>query len=182
MGAAYPVEMAVTEPASAVVARVPLPPALARLRSRWDRAAGLGVPAHVTILFPFLTPSALDPSVRRTLAAIASAVEPFDVRFARVERFPNVVYLAPEPADPFSGLIAAVAARFPDHPPYEGAFEVVIPHLTITEADDAPLDEIEPLAAGPLPFTCRIAALEVIVEGADGRWRSRWRIPLGIRR
>ncbi len=134
------------------------------------------------MLFPFLSPSALDPAVRRQLAVIASAVAPFDVRFARVGRFPNVVYLAPEPADPFVALTEAVSSRFPEHPPYEGAFEVVIPHLTITEAADAPLDEIEALADGALPFSCRATALEAIVEGPDGRWRSRWRIPLGVRR
>ena len=176
--------MAATEPASAVVVRVPLPPGLARLRSRWDRAAGLGVPPHVTVLFPFLSPSALDPGVRRELAAIASSVAPFEVRFARVGRFPNVVYLAPEPADPFVALTEAVSSRFPEHPPYEGAFDVVIPHLTITEADvgAAPLAEITALAGGSLPFVRRATALETIVEGPDGRWRSRWRIPLGVRR
>jgi 2'-5' RNA ligase len=174
--------MAATEPASAVVVRVPLPPALARLRSRWDRAARLGVPPHVTVLFPFLKPSALDPTVRRQLAGIAATVAPFEVRFTSVGRFPNVVYLAPEPADPFVALTEAVASRFPEHPPYEGAFDVVIPHLTITEADEAPLDELEALAAGSLPFHRRATALEVIVEGDDGRWRSRWRIPLGFRR
>ena len=93
-----------------------------------------------------------------------------------------MVYLAPEPADPFSRLTAAVAARFPDHPPYEGAFEVVIPHLTITEAEEAPLDAIAVEAARTLPIGCRVTTLEVIVEGEDGRWHSRWRIPLGIRR
>jgi 2'-5' RNA ligase len=174
--------MAPIEPASAVVVRVPLPPAVARVRARWDRAAALGVPPHVTVLFPFVAPSALDPTIRRHLAEIAATVEPFDVRFARVARFPNVVYLAPEPADTFAGLTAAVAARFPGHPPYDGAFDVVIPHLTITESDTAPLDEVERLAAGHLPFGRRMSALEVIVEGADGRWRSRWRIALGATR
>ena len=44
--------MALIEPASAVIVRVPVPPGIERLRTRWDRAASLGVPAHVTVLFP----------------------------------------------------------------------------------------------------------------------------------
>ena len=174
--------MVVTEPASAVVVRIPLPPGLGRLRRRWDRAARAGVPAHVTILFPFLPAARLDPDARRELAAIAATHEPFDVRFDRVERFPNVVYVAPEPAAPFSRLIEAVATRFPDFPPYDGAFDEVIPHLTITEAETAPLERIAEQAVRALPFKHRVLAMDVLVEDGAGRWRSRWRLPLGVRR
>ncbi len=174
--------MVATEPASGIVVRITVPVAIARLRRRWDRAAGAGVPAHVTILFPFLAPERLTPTDRRALAEIATGQEPFDVRFARVGRFPGVVYLVPEPSDPFARLTAEVVARFPDFPPYGGAFDGVVPHLTVTEADGADLDAISDRAATSLPFGCRITALEVIVEGDDGRWRPRWRIPLGVRR
>ncbi len=174
--------MASTEPASAIVARVPVPPILERLRRRWDLAAGTGVPAHVTILFPFLPADALLPEVRRDLAAIAAAHQPFDVRFERVDRFPGVVYVPPDPATPFIRLTEAFAARFPDYPPYGGAFDVVIPHLTVAESADAPLDEIAAVAGRALPFRHRIAVLEVLVEGGEGRWHTRWRLPLGVRR
>ncbi len=65
---------------------------------------------------------------------IAARHEPFRVRFERVGLWPGVVYLAPEPADRFSRLIDDLVAAFPHHPPYGGAFDEVIPHLTITEA------------------------------------------------
>jgi 2'-5' RNA ligase len=172
--------MPATGPASAIVVRVPMPHDVERLRRRWDRAAGLGVPAHVTILFPFLAPGDLVPAARRDLAAIAAANQPFEVTFASVGRFPNVVYLAPDPAVPFVRMTDAVVERFPNHPPYDGAFDHVIPHLTITESVSAPLDEIEREAARLLPIHHRITTLEVLIEGAEGRWRSRWRIPLGV--
>src|SRR4029077_829384 len=121
---------------------VPLQPALARLRARWDWAANVGVPAHITIVFPFLPAHRLVPDVRRHLAALAAGQRPFDVRFARVGRFPTVVYLAPEPSAPFTRLTEAVVDRFPDYPPYGGVFEEVIPHLTITESETAPFDDI----------------------------------------
>ncbi|MEO8572267.1 MAG: 2'-5' RNA ligase family protein [Chloroflexota bacterium] len=174
--------MVTPEPTSAIVARVPVPPALERLRRRWDLAAGTGVPAHVTILFPFLPAEALLAEVRCDLAAIAAAQQPFDVRFERVDRFPGVVYVPPEPATPFIRLTEAFAARFPDYPPYGGAFEVIIPHLTVAESADAPLDEIAAAARRALPFRHHVSTLEVLVESGEGRWRTRWRLPLGVRR
>ncbi len=170
------------EPASAVVVRVPLPAVLARLRRRWDWAASVGAPPHVTVLYPFLPARSLDAGVRQALCEVAAGQQPFDVQFTRVGRFPSVVYLVPEPAEPFTGLTAAVVARYPDFPPYEGAFTEVVPHLTITEAEVAPWHAIVDRTVVALPFTHRVAALEVLIEGGDGRWNRRWRIPLGVRR
>ena len=164
---------------SAVVVRVPVPPVAERLRRRWDWAAQSGVPAHVTILYPFIPVIDLDTSVRQALAGIAADHEPFDVRFSRVGRFPTVVYLAPDPPEPFNRLTEAIHARFPDFPPYEGAFEVVIPHLTIVESIEAPLDEVATAAETALPFGHRATRLEVLVHGPDDRWHSRWRLRLG---
>jgi hypothetical protein len=142
------------------------------------------VPSHVTILYPFVPAAGLVPAVREVLAEIARKVEPFDVRFEEVGRFPGVVYLAPEPAGPLSGLTQAVHARFPDYPPYEGEFAEVIPHLTITETLDRGLDEtmlgwIADEATRHLPFGVPIDRLDVLVEGVDGHWRGGWRLPLG---
>ena len=170
-----------TEATSAIVVRVPLPAALARLRARFDWAAGVGVPPHVTIIFPFLPAELLGPDARHTLAEVAARQRPFDVRFARVERFPTVVYLAPEPSASFTRLTEAVVERFPDYPPYGGEFEEVIPHLTVTESADAPYEEIADAAKAHLPFTHRVSRLEVLVEGGEGRWHGHWRIPLGVR-
>ena len=77
---------------------------------------------------PFLPVAALTPTSGTGSTAIAAAVEPFEVRFERVRRFPGVVWLDPEPAEPFRSLTAAIVARWPDHPPYGGVFDEVIPH------------------------------------------------------
>ncbi len=171
-----------TEPASAIVARIPIPRSLARLRARWDSAASVGVPPHVTIIFPFLPAGRLGPEVRRTLAGVLGTHDPVEVRFEQVGRFPTVVYLAPEPSTPFTHLTDAVVGRYPDFPPYGGAFDVVIPHLTVTESADAPLDEIARQAAASLPFAHRVDSLEVLVEDGNGRWRAHWHIRLGVKR
>jgi 2'-5' RNA ligase len=169
------------EPASAIVVRVPIPTALQRLWATWDRSASIGVPPHVTILFPFLPADQLVPKIRRELAAIAATQAPFVVWFERVGHFRGVVYLAPEPAAPFIRLTNAFVGSFPEMPPYGGVFDDVIPHLTIAESDAAPLDGVAAAAERVLPFFHRVTALEVLVEGGESRWRTHWRLPLGVR-
>jgi len=173
--------MPTTVPVTAVVVRVSLPEALADIRRRHDPAAANGVPAHITLLFPFIPVARLGPAVRRDLATLAGSVAPFDVRFSDVGRFPGVVYLAPEPADRFVALTASIVSRFPDYPPYAGTHSEVVPHLTLTDAPGAPLDAVAGAARHWLPFSRRIGALELLVEDGAGHWTRHWRIPLGRR-
>ena len=135
----------------------------------------------MTILFPFVPAAGLTSAHRSALEAIARTVEPVEIAFRRVGRFPTVVYLDPEPSGPLRTLTDAVVARYPDHLPYGGAFDDVIPHLTVTDDGDAPLDLVAAEASRWLPFTHHAAALEVLVESPEGRWHRRWRLPLGIR-
>ena len=165
--------------ASAVIVRVPVPAPVERIRRRWDYAARLGVPSHVTVLFPFFGPDDLDRAVRRELAAIATRHRPFRVRFERVGRWPSVAFLAPEPSEPFARLTRDVVERFPDYPPYEGAHAEVVPHLTVAENPNAPLDEIAGAVEAALPFEHLVTSLAVLIETADGRWHGHWRLPLG---
>lgn len=167
--------------ASGLVVPFTVPSALGGLRERWDRAATAGAGPHVTILYPFLPCDALGLAVRTELAAIARDVPGFAVRFERVRRLADVVWIEPEPADPFAALTAAVAERWPDHPPYGGRFETVIPHLTLVESEVAPLEAIEQAAARVAPFVRRAQRLELWCQDAAGRWRPRWRIPFGVR-
>ena len=173
--------MTTADPISGVVVRVALPSGLARLRAGDDMAAAVGAPPHITLLYPFVPVERLRPAVRRDLAEIAASVEPFDVRFARIGRFPTAIYLVPEPSAPFAALTAAIEARFPDHPPYEGAFDEVIPHLTLVESGGVDLDRIAAASRRFLPFTRRVRSIELLVEDGTGRWHGRWRIALGVR-
>ena len=170
-----------SEPVSALVVPFTVPAALARVRRRWDYAALTGVGPHVTVLFPFLPCGDLGPPARAELAAIARAVPGFEVRFERVRRFPELVWVEPEPADPFAALTASVVRRWPDHPPYGGAFDTVIPHLTLVESDVADLETIEELARQSTPFSRRAQRLELWCQDGAGRWRVRWRMPFGVR-
>lgn len=170
-----------TTPVSALAVPFRVPPSLLRLRRRWDFAALAGAGAHVTVLFPFLACSELDSGVRAELAAIAGRVPAFEVRFERVRRFPGRVWIEPQSAKPFAALTSALAAHWPDYPPYGGMFDTVIPHLTVVESDDAPLDAVEEAARRVAPFTARAERLELWCQNAAGRWRPRWRMPFWVR-
>jgi 2'-5' RNA ligase len=168
------------QPPSGLAIPIRLPAALDRLRARWDRAALAGAGPHVTVLFPFLPSSELTPPVRAALAAIAAGEGPFDLRFDRIRRFDDgLVWVEPEPVDPFVRLTAAVVARWPAYPPYGGLFDIVIPHLTIVESTDAPLEAIESAARSSLPFEARATRLELWRQDDAGRWLPHWRLPLG---
>jgi 2'-5' RNA ligase len=122
---------------SALVALVPEAERLiGACRLAHDPSAALGVPAHVTVLYPFKTPEAISSNDLAALQALFAAQPAFDMTLAELRQFPGVLYLAPEPAEPFAVLTSVVVARYPDWPPYGGAFAEVIPHLTLAQVDD----------------------------------------------
>jgi hypothetical protein len=168
-------------PPSGIAVPIALPPGLAKIRERWDLAASLGAQPHVTALYPFAPATGLTDMVHDDLARIAGAVEPFAVRFERARRFPGVVWVEPVPDGPFVALTAAIATRWPDWPPYGGLFDTVIPHLTIAESVDAPLDEVAAAAEAELPVEGRADRLELWLQDAAGRWRPHWAFPFGVR-
>ena len=74
---------------SAFIVRVPqAEPHVATLRERLDPSARLGVPAHITVLYPFMAPEQIDAALVAKVRAIATATAPFVFRLARIDRFP----------------------------------------------------------------------------------------------
>jgi 2'-5' RNA ligase len=165
---------------SAVVVHVPeAEPVVGAWRRAHTYDAPLGMPAHVTILYPFVPRAELAEAEPR-LAELVAGHAAFDATFARTARFPEVLYLEPEPAERFLQLTGAVVAAWPEHPPYESVHDTVVPHLTVAESEDASLlDSIASEVEPRLPVRQRVAAASLFVEGDDGRWREHGRLPLG---
>lgn len=164
---------------SAVVVHVPeAEPLVGEWRRAHTHDAPLGMPAHVTLLYPFV-PRARVGEAEPRLAELLAGHDAFDATFARTARFPAVLYLEPEPPGRFLDLTAAIAQTWPEHPPYEGAHETVVPHLTVAESEDAALlDAIAAEVEPGLPLRQRVQAASLFVEGDDGRWREHSRLPL----
>jgi 2'-5' RNA ligase len=154
-------------------------PAVGEWRSRHTYDGPLGIPPHVTLLFPFVPAGRLTGEVEERLTRLLGAARAFDVSFARAARWPSLLYLEPRPSEPFSALTEAIAAAWPEHPPYEGEHEVVIPHLTVAELEDGEfLDRIAADVEPHLPIESRIREAQLYVEDDAGRWHERWRLPL----
>jgi 2'-5' RNA ligase len=169
------------EPASAIIVAFPIPRRIEAIRREHVSVARLGVPPHVTILSPFLPAAGLDPPVRQRLAGIARGLPSFGVQFRAVRRFPDALYLEPEPAAPFRRLVRDVCAAFPGHPPYgDPAYlpDSIVPHLTIAIGDRSAFDRLAALAARFLPISLAARNITVVAERTDGRWRTVWRLPL----
>jgi 2'-5' RNA ligase len=143
------------------------------LRLRYDRSAARGVPAHITILFPFLSDEELDEAA---LEGTFASHRAFDFELARVDHFgDDVTYLAPVPDTPFRALTEAVWRRWPSHPPYGGDHLDPVPHLTVAETK-LEVPDVEAV----LPIAARAREVLLLVETEpDGGWVVLRRYPLG---
>jgi hypothetical protein len=151
-------------------------------RLRLDASAPLGAPAHVTVLFPFVPADAVDDGVLRRVADVVRTVPAFGYAFRRTAWFDDrVLWLAPEDDAPFRDLTHRVWAAFPQHPPFEGAFADVVPHLTV--GHERPVERLARAEAEVRPrLPVEGTATEVVLLAQDergGRWRRRAAFPLG---
>jgi 2'-5' RNA ligase len=160
---------------------VPVPAAdsvVGRWRHEYDPVAAMGVPAHITLLVPWLAPEEIGASDLAELDEELSDVKAFEFDLTHVDWFGRrVLWVAPEPSKPFLKLTNRIADRF-GTPPWEDEFDEVVPHLTVAHASDGV--ELVPIAAdvtGRLPLHCRAEEIWVMV-GGEGRWEKRHRLPL----
>jgi 2'-5' RNA ligase len=168
-------------PESALIVPVPQAESVVQsFRARFDPAAPLGVPAHITVLYPFLVPEALDQPVCDELGAIFAGVPPFPFTLGSVARFPDAVYLAPQPTEPFSRLTAAIATRWPQTPPYGGIYDEIVPHLTVAHTVKTIVENIRREIEPNLPIACVAREAWLMAKRGDG-WVVERRFPFSGR-
>jgi hypothetical protein len=145
-------------------------------RDRYDPSASRGVPAHITISYPFLPASRENPeSIHTTLRELFLGCSPFEFSLIEPRCFPGVLYLAPDPGSPFVGLIEAVLERFPDAELYGGEFKDILPHLTVAYAEEEHLlarirREFDELSRGKLPLRSRADRVQLF-DNREGFWK-----------
>ena len=157
-------------------------PIVARWRRAHTRDGADGMPAHVTLIYPFVDDAHLGDEVIAHLGDVLAGIAPIDVRFGAFGRFdanPPVLYLEPAPAQPLHDLITVIAASFPGHPPFGGRHECVIPHLTVAQTQDAgAIAAAEDDVARHLPLSARLDAVHVLAHRAGRGWRTHTAIAL----
>lgn len=167
---------------SAVIVTVPSAEhAVGQYRAQFDSAAALGVPAHVTVLFPFVPPHAIDAQAIEMLATAIASVPRFHATFETTGWFgTKVLWVEPQPADRFQALTTAVANAFPAHLPYAGEHDEVIPHLTVGHgADEERLRHAEKQVLRHLPIRLTVTTATLWCgTDAPGSWQQVASLPL----
>lgn len=149
-------------------------PALEPVRAEFHaEAVARGIPFHVTVLFPFVAPDVMPAS---ELEQLFGSFPPLDFSLTRLAEFPGFVYAVPEPDRDLLVLMRAVYERFPETPPYEGEFDEVVPHATLSEG--APLDAVVDRCESLLPIACRVDGVTLLVETRPDRWSEGRRFAL----
>lgn len=165
---------------SAVTILVPeAEPVVGHWRLAHDPSAAEGVPAHVTLLYPFVPFESIDEAVEAGLESVFAAAAPFSVSFSGLRRFPGVLWLAPDDPEPLVALTLALMAEFPACLPYGGAHDTITPHLTVAQVKEGAdaesrVDRIEADftndSATRLPIRAHVVEAWLLAEEAGG-WR-----------
>lgn len=112
--------------------------------------------AHITLLAPFAS-EPTDGELAELEDFFAEQAV-LDFELTGVSQFPGGErYLVPEPAARFSRLTHALHRLFPEYPPYEGRFELVVPHLTIPDG----------AVVGPLPLRSQARTATLLRRQGD---------------
>lgn len=151
-------------------------------RRRLDPAQVRGIPAHVTVLFPFVHPTDLSTDILNVLKKYFSGVSAFNVTFDSMAWFDDrVVYLQPKPIRQFRMMTKQLRRVFPLCLPYGGKYAEPIPHLTL--GDGAPLEsllEAERAVCGNLPIETQVKEAWLMKGGMGPRsWSLRQSFPFG---
>jgi 2'-5' RNA ligase len=143
------------------------------------------VPAHVTVTYPFRPAGLLTPAEHLRLTRLFAELPAFSLTGARTAWFGSeVVYVELVEEDAVRSLVDAVGTAFPEHLPYGGAYEEVVPHLTIGHDHDVATLRAAALAVSArLPFVQHVTQVELWSGPPPGSGRGGWRLvrayPLG---
>jgi 2'-5' RNA ligase len=168
-----------TEGETGLILHIPeAEPVVGPWRSQHDSSAPLGVPAHVTIVYPWIPIELLASDDRAAVAAIVARMSPLDLTFGGFGRFPDVLWLDPRPTEPILALISTLTRRWPAYLPYGGEYgDRPTPHLTVSDTyDPSQLDHIIADIEPALPLRSRVDELSLLVRRADC-WRTEQTFP-----
>ena len=163
---------------SALIIRVELPPGLEALRRRHVADAVEGVPAHVTLLYPFAEPTSLFDAIHERVAAIVAGHRAWSMTLAGCGRWPDTLYATVEPDAAVRALQGELAGAFPSLPLYGDPGLPFEPHVTVVEGPGVSDPAVaEDPAWAELPIDEHVADVQLIVRTA-GRWRVDRGFPL----
>ena len=151
------------------------------LRERYDTEAfDNSVPAHITLLYPFVPPDQIEATVGK-LKDVCADFPPFEVTLDRYGNFEGTLFLEPSNPEPILKLFHRLSVSFPEYPVYGGEHGPELhPHLTLAQVASA--DEARKIELPPVPhFTFTVDKLHLYLGSTedDTPFIPRAVIPLG---
>jgi len=166
---------------SAIIIPIPeVEPIVGPLRLQYDGTARLGVPAHITVLYPFRPVQAVIGEIE-VLRAVCGSIERFPFSFTEVRRFSATSYLCPDKSEAFVQVITKFAERWPDCKPYSGTHTDIVPHLTVADCVDVKtMVAVEGSLRHQLPLRCIATEIWLLTSNDGGVWSRRGVFPFRI--
>ena len=150
-------------------------------RPRVDAIAPVGVPAHVTVLYPFVAAAELETHLD-ALRDFYAAWSPFAYSLEEVGWFSDeVVFIRPSPAEAFSRLTSAVEQRW-GLPAYGGEIPEPEPHVTVGYGGaPASMKQVADAANSLLPIQEQVVDRVWLMQGTPvpPRWAVTHEFHLG---
>ena len=137
-----------------------------------------GVPAHITLLYPWMPPSRINETVIAELASVFAGSHEFDFTLKVGWFDQEVLLLVPENPRPFVDLTKAIINRWPEFPYYGGEYEQIEPHVTLAYGDHDNLSKLAVGIASQIPVTAR-ASFVTLCTGEPGHMTDIANFPLG---
>ena len=139
------------------------------------------MPAHITVLYPFVRTSSITTEVVTLLRRTLREVEPFTFELSKVGWFEErVLYLVPNPTAPFQEMTQLLACAFPRYKPYRGEFREIVPHLTVAEgASPSRLRDAAHVMIELLPIYADVNVVSLMAQNESGNWEIHTTFDLG---
>lgn len=149
-------------------------------REQYDQESFARVPAHITLLYPFVPPEIVDQAVTQ-LEQFCADTLPFEVVLSKYGQFEGVLFLEPKDPEPIMNLFNKLAKAFPEYSISDGKHGGELhPHLTLAQSDNPGV--LEKISLPPEPhfsFTVNKIHLYLGSPDDDIPYVPRAVIPLG---
>ena len=161
---------------------IPVPAAeglLELVEGRHPGSVRQGVPAHVSLLYPFVGVAELSDRDTEVLRELFLEQQPMRVVFGECYRRGGFVALRPRPLEGLIELTNKSRRRWPDVVPYGGLYGDVEPHLTVAlDTSEETALTIEQEVTDRLPISAELH--EAWLLAFEGRWMVRDRFGFGM--
>lgn len=176
---------ALVDPSATTSLLIPVQPT--RRTTRWRLLSyglsPLNLPPHITLTYPFAPAGEVTTEVLAGVRELLTSTPWFRYRLDRVEWFGRrVVYLAPEPSTTFATLATRLGERFPEWPPYGGAFTEAVPHMTVSSNRPRWTMRLKARVATLVVWRspdCGATEAWLMAMERSGEWRFLFAFPLG---